>query len=151
MYAMRTPAFARLLALVLGLSLFPQTHAYALHQVTLQSTDSTGSAPVLDRKPSRRKIVKNGGATDPTIQFLPAQSQEQASRKIASAEVLLSAAEHNLNQLAARSLDASQQQDVSQLRNYIRQARTSLQAGNLDRANILARKANVLTADMLKH
>jgi hypothetical protein len=64
--------------------------------------------------------------------------------------MLLSAAEQNLNRVAGRVLDIGQQQDVSQLRNYIRQARASLEAGTLDRAYALARKANVLTADMLK-
>jgi hypothetical protein len=138
--------------LLVGLWLFPQMPAHAFGLCATQSTDLTDAAqtPALDRKSTQRRVVRNGGTTDPSIQFLPSQSPEQARQQIAGTQILLSAAERNLNQVASRKLDTIQQQDVSQLRNYLRQARASLEAGNLDRAYILARKANVLTTDMIK-
>ncbi len=138
--------------LLVGLWLFPQMPARAFGLYAPQSTNSgeTPQPAVSPRKPAKRTVVRNGGTTDPSIQFLPSQSPEQARQQIASTQMLLSAAEQNLNRVAGRVLDIGQQQDVSQLRNYLRQARASLEAGHLDRAYILARKANVLTADMLK-
>jgi len=95
-------------------------------------------------------IVKNGGAPDPTVQLSPGVSAEQASRQRQSTNLLLSTTESNLKVVAGRRLNASQQDMVSQVREYMKQAKASADGGDLQRAHNLAFKAELLSDELAK-
>src|SRR5882672_3641649 len=61
-----------------------------------------------------KKVVRNGGTADPVVQLSPGVSDEQASRQRQSTTQLLATTDANLKQLAARQLNATQQDSVSQ-------------------------------------
>src|SRR5208282_2972213 len=93
-------------------------------------------------------IVKNGGAPDPTVQLSPGVSPEQASRQRQGTDLLLSTTESNLKMLAGRQLNSSQQDMVTQVREYMKQAKASADAGELQRAHNLAFKAKLLSDEL---
>jgi hypothetical protein len=78
-------------------------------------------------------------------------TQEQASHQRENAEQLLASTETNLQQLAGRSLNSSQQETVGQIRNYMTGARSALKDGDTQRAHTLASKAQLLSDDLAKH
>lgn len=96
-------------------------------------------------------IVNNGGAPDPTVQLSPGVSPEAASRQRQSTNLLLSTTESNLKTAAGRQLNPSQQDTVTQIREYMKQAKTSADAGDLQRAHNLAFKAKLLSDELAKH
>jgi hypothetical protein len=96
-------------------------------------------------------IVKNGGASDPTVQLSPGVSPETASRQRQSTSLLLSTTENNLNATAGRQLSSSQKDTVTQVREYMKQAKASADAGDSQRAHNLAFKAKLLSDELAKH
>jgi hypothetical protein len=96
-------------------------------------------------------IVKNGGASDPTVQLSPGVSPETASRQRQSTSLLLSTTENNLKATAGRQLSSSQQDTVTQVREYMKQAKASADAGDSQRAHNLAFKAKLLSDELAKH
>jgi hypothetical protein len=99
----------------------------------------------------RKIVVHQGGATEPVAQIMPGISQEEASRQRQTAEQLLASTESNLKLLAARTLNATQQETVAQIRNYMDGARSALTDGDTQRARTLALKAHLLSDDLVKH
>jgi len=100
---------------------------------------------------TEKKVVRNGGTADPVVQLSPSVSNEQASRQRQSTTQLLATTDANLKQLAARQLDGTQQDSVSQIRKYMEQAKTAEGAGDVQRAQNLASKALLLSDDLVKH
>jgi hypothetical protein len=76
---------------------------------------------------------------------------EEASRERQEAEKFLSSADENLRRILGRTLDAQQQEDVSQIRNYQGHARAALKEGDISRGHTLATKANLLAEDLVQH
>jgi hypothetical protein len=108
------------------------------------SATASGSSP-------EKKVVRNGGTTDPVIQLAPGMSEEQASRQRQSTSQLLATTDTNLKQISARQLSLSQQDSVSQIRKYMEQAKAAEDAGDMQRAQNLASKALLLSDDVVKH
>jgi hypothetical protein len=75
----------------------------------------------------------------------------EATRQRQNAEQWLALTSNQLEQLAARTLDARQQDTVGQIRNYMEGARTALREGDVRRASTLAQKAHLLAEDLVKH
>jgi hypothetical protein len=98
-----------------------------------------------------KKVVRNGGATDPVVQLSPGVSDEEASRQRQSTTQLLATTDANLKQLAAHPLNPTQQDSVSQVRKYMEQAKAAEEAGDVQRAQNLASKALMLSDDLVKH
>jgi hypothetical protein len=98
-----------------------------------------------------KKVVRNGGTTDPVVQLTPGMSKEQASSQRQSTAQLLAATDNNLKQISALQLNLSQQDSVSQIRKYMEQARAAEQAGDVERSHNLASKALLLSDDLVKH
>jgi hypothetical protein len=98
-----------------------------------------------------KKVVRNGGTTDPVVQLTPGMSKEQASSQRQNTAQLLAATDNNLRQISARPLNSSQQDSVSQIRKYMEQAKVAEQAGDLERSHNLASKALLLSDDLVKH
>lgn len=94
-------------------------------------------------------VVRHGGTTEPSIQ-LAAPGGDQASQKRTATTQMLGITEGNLKKISARQLDSTQQATVAQIRQFIGQSRTALDAGDLERANTLAWKAELLSEDLLK-
>lgn len=63
---------------------------------------------------------------------------------------LTSATEENLKKIAGRQLNSSQQEIVSQIKQFMEQSKTAVAAGDLDRAHNLALKAHLLSDELLK-
>ena len=98
-----------------------------------------------------KKVIRDGGTADPTVHLAPGVSDEQASRQRQSTTELLATTDSNLKQLAARQLNVTQQDSVSQIRKYMEQAKTAEDAGDVQRAQNLASKALLLSDDLVKH
>lgn len=98
-----------------------------------------------------KKVVRDGGTTDPVVQLAPGMSEEQASSQRQSTSQLLGATDANLKQISSRQLNASQQDSVSQIRKYMEQAKAAENTGDVQRAHNLASKALMLSDDLAKH
>ena len=58
--------------------------------------------------------------------------------------------EENLKKLTGRQLSASQQDMVTQIRQYMEQAKAAIASGDTERGRSLALKANLLSQDLTK-
>jgi outer membrane biosynthesis protein TonB len=108
------------------------------------ATATPGAAP-------EKKVVRNGGTTDPVVQLAPGMSDEQASSQRQSTTQLLATTDANLKQISTRQLGQTQQDSVSQIRKYMEQAKAAEAAGDVERAHNLASKALLLSDDLVKH
>jgi hypothetical protein len=99
---------------------------------------------------SRKVIVREGGATEPTAQMVPGIPPAEAARQRQNAALLLGSTDMQLKPLAGRTLDAQQSETLGQIRNYMTGARSALQEGDVRRASTLAEKAHQLADDLIK-
>jgi hypothetical protein len=95
--------------------------------------------------------VKNGGATEPTLKISPGLTQQQASSQRRSTTQLLAGTDANLKRISAAQLNANQQDMVKQIQQYTEEAKAAGDAGDLERQHNLALKANLLSAELVKH
>jgi hypothetical protein len=97
-----------------------------------------------------KKVVRNGGTADPAVQLAPSMSAQQASNQRQNTTQLLTLTDANLKQIYSRPMNSSQQDSISQIRQYMEQAKAAEQAGDLERARNLASKALLLSDDLVK-
>lgn len=97
-----------------------------------------------------KKVVRNGGTADPAVQLAPSMSAEQASSQLRSTTQLLAETDANLKQISSRPVNSGQQDSISQIRQYMEQAKVAEQAGDVERAYNLASKALLLSNDLVK-
>lgn len=109
------------------------------------------TAKVNPQKTPRKIVVREGGASEPTAQIVTGMSADEANRQRQESEKWLTSAEENLNRLDGRTLDAQQQETVSQIHNYVGGARSALKEGDISRGHTLALKASLLAEDLVKH
>jgi hypothetical protein len=107
--------------------------------------NSTSSAPC----PPPKKVVRNGGSDEPSIQLVGGTATEQAADQRSTGQ-LTSATEENLKKITGRQLNPSQQEMVSQIKQFMEQSKTAVAAGDLDRAHNLAVKAHLLSDELVK-
>jgi hypothetical protein len=112
------------------------------------ATPGTSSAPA--NCPPSKVIVKQGGTAEPSIQLAGGAGSKQTSQERDTANQMLGTTEANLKQIAGRQLTASQQDMVSQIRQFMEQSKAAVQDGDLDRARTLAWKAQVLSQELVK-
>jgi hypothetical protein len=62
----------------------------------------------------------------------------------------MAATEENLKKIEGRQLSPSQQEMVSQIKQFREQSKTAAAAGDLDRAHNLAMKAHLLSDELVK-
>jgi hypothetical protein len=67
-----------------------------------------------------------------------------------STEQLTTATEENLKQIAGRQLTTSQQDMVTQIKEFMAQSKSAIAAGDSERGHNLADKAHLLSEDLLK-
>ena len=123
---------------------------------TNQSATSSTSAPKSEEKPAKRvahhpkpdpKPEQASSATVPAVSAIgqlssgdPADLRQQTEDSIASTE-------HGLKDIN-RSLNDQEQKTVTQIREFLKQARTALTTGDVDGAHTLALKAKVLLGEI---
>jgi hypothetical protein len=109
---------------------------------------SENSAPATPCPPPK-KVVRNGGSNEPAIQLIEGTTAEQAKQQ-RSTDQLVSATDENLKKIEGRQLNSSQQDMVSQIKQFREQSKTAAAAGDLDRAHNLALKAHLLSDELVK-
>ena len=100
---------------------------------------------------SQKKVVRNGGTSDPSIKVAPMVSAQQESEQTQNTQRLLSVAEANLKILAGRPQEGGLPTAISEMKNYVEQAKAALDGGDIERAHKIAVKASILTNDMVRH
>jgi hypothetical protein len=108
-----------------------------------------GAAPLKPRPPAR-KVVKNGGSDEPVVELKGSTSAEQASYERFSTEQLTAATEENLKKVAGREPKAGEPETVSQIKQFMEQAKSAVSAGDLVRGRNLALKARLLSDELVK-
>lgn len=108
-------------------------------------------AEVLSPGETRRVVIHRGGVAEPATQIIPGMSAEESNRERQETQDLLGAVDSDLKKLATRPLNSNQQETVSQIQHYTNVARSALQEGDIQRAHTLARKAQLLSDDLVKH
>ena len=96
-----------------------------------------------------KKVVRNGGSKEPSIQLVEGTTAEQASHQ-RSTDQLATATEENLKKIAGRQLTPSQKEMVSQIKQFMEQSKTAVAAGDLERGHNLALKAHLLSDELVK-
>ena len=114
-----------------------------------KSTPSGGKCKSPSSGP-RKRIVRRGSTTDPTIQFSPGLTQQQASAQRQNTSQLLASTDANLRKISNRQLTPAQQDALNQIRRYMEQAKTADASGDLQRAHNLAFKARQLSDELLQ-
>jgi hypothetical protein len=109
---------------------------------------NSGSA-ALKPCPPPKKVVRNGGSEEPKVQLRGGTDAEHASHQ-RSTEELRVATEENLKKMAGRQLNPSQQEMVSQIKQFMEQSKTAAAAGDLQRGHNLAMKARLLSEELVK-
>ncbi len=113
------------------------------------SADSNKSSPTLKPCPPPKKVVRNGGTSEPAIQLLGGTGAEQAGQQ-RSTEELTAATGENLKKVEGHQLSSSQQEMVNQIKQFMEQSKTAVAAGDLERGHNLALKAHLLSDELVK-
>jgi len=108
----------------------------------------TGSA-ALPPCPPPKKVIRNGGSDEPAIQLVGGTTAEQASHQRSTAQ-LTAATEENLKKIEGRQLNPSQQEMVSQIKQFMQQSKAAVAAGDLEGGHNLAMKAHLLSEELVK-
>jgi DNA topoisomerase IA len=77
-------------------------------------------------------------------------STEQASYERFTTEQLTAATEENLKKIAGHELSATQQEMVSQIKQFMEQSKSAVTEGDLNRGHNLAVKARLLSDELVK-
>jgi hypothetical protein len=110
------------------------------HSATPASSSGTGST----------KVIRNGGTSEPIVAISPAESQQQAIQELSTTNQHLANADANLRELSRRQLSEDDEGTVKQIQVYMQQARAAVKNGEAQRAYVLANKADMLSADLVR-
>lgn len=113
-------------------------------------THPSGNAAKANPCPPAKKVVTNGGSDEPTIELTHDTSEQQASQQRFTTEQLRAATEENLKKIEGRQLDATQQDMVSQIKQFMDQSKSAVAEGDLERGRSLAMKAQLLSQELTK-
>jgi len=100
--------------------------------------------------PPPKKVVRNGGSNEPTVQLTGGATAEQASHERSSTDQLAAATEENLKKAEGLQLSHSQQEMVSQIKQFMDQSKAAVAGGDLERGHSLALKAHLLSDELVK-
>ena len=99
--------------------------------------------------PPAKIIVRQGGTTEPRIQLVGGPPAAEAARKREAVNQLLGATNQNLKKTAGWQLSSSQQDTITQTRQFMEQSKAAMADGDLERARTLAWKAELLSEDLV--
>jgi hypothetical protein len=125
-------------------------HSSPANQTAATETPTPNSPSAAKPCPPPKKVVKNGGSDEPIVELKGNTTAEQASLQRSTTDQLTVATEQNLKKVADLQLSPSQQEMVSQVKQFMDQAKKALAAGDLQRGHNLAVKANLLSAELVK-
>src|SRR5579863_8722889 len=108
-------------------------------------TQTSATAPA-KTCPPEKIVVRQGGTVEPSIQLA---GSDPASQKRDAAKQMLGSAQANLQKIAGLPLSATQKDTVSQIRQFVDQSKAALAAGDVDRGETLASKAQMLSEDLV--
>ncbi len=117
---------------------------------------ATGSAPAPATStaptncPPSKVIVRHGGTSEPSVQLAGGAAGDQTSHQRDTANQMLGATDANLKKIEGRQLSPNQQDMVNQIRQFMDQSKTAVDAGDLERARTLAWKAQLLSEELVK-
>jgi hypothetical protein len=121
---------------------------------TTPSTPANGApangTPAPPNCAPEKKIVHDGGTTEPPIQLVGGPGGAQASQQRDTTDQLLGSVESNLKKVAGRQLNSSQQEMMTQIQQFMEQSKAAVAAGDMERGHNLAMKANLLSAELVK-
>jgi hypothetical protein len=106
--------------------------------------------PAPAKCPPEKKIVHEGGTTEPPIQLLGGPGGAQASHQRDTTDQLLGSVETDLKKVAGRQLNSSQQEMVNQIQQFMEQSKAAVATGDVERGHNLAMKAHLLSAELVK-
>jgi hypothetical protein len=99
--------------------------------------------------PPQKTVVRNGGTSEPELQLTQGGGATQAQQRSIT-DQLLGSTEENLKKISGHELTASQQDMVSQIRQYMAQSKEAVSAGDTERSRMLAQKAQLLSDELVK-
>jgi hypothetical protein len=106
--------------------------------------------PALPNCPPGKKIIHDGGTTEPPIQLVGGPGGAQASQQRDTTDQLLGSVESNLKKVAGHQLNSTQQEMMTQIQQFIEQSKAAVAAGDMERGHNLAMKAHLLSAELVK-
>lgn len=114
------------------------------------SAQNSGKTAPSTNCPPAKIIVSHGGATESSIQLEGGSGGKGASQQRDATAQMLGTTENNLKKLNGQQLSQSQQESVTQVRQFVEQSKTALASGDTERARTLAWKAKTLSEDLVK-
>jgi len=96
--------------------------------------------------PPPKTIVRQGGTSEPSIEL----AGDQPPKEREATHQMLNATDANLKKLEGRQLSANQQDMVAQVRQFMQQSQTAMDAGDFARSRTLAWKAQLLSEELVK-
>ncbi|MGA2020065.1 MAG: hypothetical protein ABSH02_05695 [Candidatus Sulfotelmatobacter sp.] len=124
----------------------PATAATDAHSTPADAHGATTAKPC----PPPKVIIKNGGSDEPIVELKGDTSAGQASYQRFTTEQLNTATEENLKKIAGHELNTTQQEMVSQIKQFMEQSKSAIAAGDLGRGHNLAMKARLLSDELVK-
>ena len=91
--------------------------------------------------------MRQGGTAEPSIQLA---GGDQASQKKDAVKQMLGSTEANLKKIAGLPLSDAQKGTVVQIHQFVDQSKAALAAGDVERGNTLAWKAQLLSEDLVQ-
>jgi len=115
------------------------------------TAQSPGTATIEAPKPCppAKVVVRKGGISEQSIQLAGGTGGKDTSQKRDAANSMLAATEENLKKMDGQQLSAAQQDSASQIRQFVKQSKSAMAAGDLERAQTLAWKAKLLSDDLV--
>ena len=99
--------------------------------------------------PPEKTVVPQGGTSEPRIHLAGGPTPAEAAHKLAAVNQLLAATSQNLKKTAGWQLNPSQQDTITQTRQFVKQSEDAMADGDLERARTLAWKAELLSEDLI--
>lgn len=109
-----------------------------------------GKSAATTNCPPPKIVVRQGGTAEPSIQLEGEPGGGEASQDRVATNQMLGMTETNLKKVAGQQLSTTQQDSVTQIREFMEQSKAALAAGDMDRARTLAWKAKLLSEDLAK-
>ena len=125
------------------------TNAASTNAGSAGAASTNTSSTALPPCPPPKKVVRNGGSDEPSIQLVGGETAEQSAHQSAT-DRLTFATEENLKKMAGHPLSPSQQEMVSQIKLFMDQSKTAIAAGDVERGRNLAMKAHLLSDELVK-
>jgi hypothetical protein len=99
--------------------------------------------------PPPKIVVRQGGISEQSIQLAGSSPSDDPSQKRDAANRMLASTEDNLKKISGTQLTTAQQSSASQIRQFVKQSKSALASGDLERAQTLAWKAKLLSDDLV--